>query len=121
MKNKLYYKKIKLSPTNYSLQVFVCKDVSHTIATLNRKIEKYDWDKWFLFDTNGFFVKYITKNNRIRLIMCLYDFSHKEIAHEAVHVTWELARLVEFKYKKDEELQAYYVGYIVDEIMKMKK
>ena len=120
-KAKLYYKEITLTPTDFTLQVFISKDFNTTVSALNKKIEKYDWRKFFDFDSSGFFVKYITEKNKVRFVICLYGFKYQSVAHEAVHVTWELARIVGFNLSEDEELQAYYVGYIVDEIMKMKK
>ncbi len=60
------------------------------------------------------------ENDRIAVI--LPDFTPEVVAHEAVHVTWKLQSIVgRFFSKKIQEPQSYMVGFIVSEILGMKK
>ena len=93
----LYFKRIPLHPTLFELDVWVCAEKEPIGLAA---------DKMYGQDV-GRFIEEMEHAVRPEFV-----------AHEAVHVTWRLADFVGFKYSaKNDETQAYFVEYIVRQIM----
>lgn len=128
-KHASYYKKIPLIPTEFHLDVFVSEDGDLICKDLSEKIgETPDYWKDYCFDDNGSHTSAMVVDHEARdgtwsIIMLLRNFEEPSvIAHESVHVTWSLDKRVGLNFRhKSQETQSYYVGYIMDEILKMKE
>ena len=119
--HKVRHKNIKLLPTEYTVDVFVCKNKDKIIKQLNEKVDKNDWGKYFEDSSVGMCLYHTTDNNVRYLIMILSDFNPIIISHECIHISWRLADYCGFNFREDEEIQAYFVDYMVGEILKMNK
>ena len=112
---KLKHKVIKLKPTDILLEVFIGKrkDIIKSLLKDYGEDKKY----WKEMIDNGDCT--VSWDNHIFIFMTEFDVN--TIVHEATHATWYLDEIVGFNINQDnDEIQAYYMGYIVEKIFKMK-
>ena len=111
----LKHKIIELTPTDICLEVLIGKK-KQMVKFLKKEYgqKKSHW-KEMIGDSSCA----VLDANHIYIFLLNDDIS--TIAHEAVHASWFLDEIVEFNYNQDnQEIQAYYVDYIVGEIISMK-
>ena len=109
------HKVIELNPTDICLEVYIGKDkdVIKSVIKNNGK-DKSFWKEHIDKDP-------CTINMGNHIIIVLQDFNPQDIVHESVHASWELAKIVGYKFSyKNQEQQAYQVDFIVGEILDMK-
>lgn len=113
------HKRILLIPTPFWVDVFVGGTLEQVEETLN---ELLDSDiKIEMHDDDDALTAEIECRNKTSFLLVLTDFTDHIIAHEASHVTWFLGKKIGLKWDHEsQELQAYYIDYIVREINKMK-
>lgn len=111
--NELIYGSIKLHPTEQILDVIICDDIR--LVKL-KYMQLYRGAINIKPNIQGL-VKQVDGN----ILMILVDYSEKTLIHEAVHVTWELSKIIQTPWEYEtQELQAYYVDYIVREVKNIK-
>jgi hypothetical protein len=113
----LHFKRIPLHPTLFELDVWVCEEKEPICEAASKLYgetpEHYDAEVQhemccWLEDKEG--VK--------RIVIFLNKIQPEFVAHEALHATWQLAKFVGFRYShKNQETQAYYIEYIVRNIL----
>lgn len=117
-----YFKKFQLVPTDFNLYVYVGNFKKAEQSMLDLFGLPTQWNSFQLQE--GVAHTYCFWSNKIKeriFIICTPDFDPANIAHEAVHVTWELARVVDFVYDVEhQEQQAYYVDWILNCALSMK-
>lgn len=113
------HKEIKLTPTPFILKVFY-----GTPEELDSKIKKEykgSYDLGDIFKNYEAFVDEIKVDGYPEIIMCLTRITPGLVAHESLHVIFYLNRLIGMKYTfESQEMMAYTIQYLVDEIMKLK-
>ena len=109
------HKVVKLIPTDISLEIFIGKK-----KDIVKKLKKYKGKKKSYWkDMVGNSSCAVGMPDHI--YMFLLDTDIQTIVHEAVHATWHLDDIVDFGFDShNQEIQAYYVDYIVGKVMKMK-
>lgn len=119
------YKEISLKPTPFTVKVFYSEDPSEMAGEFKKrfKIKGKRWTSYFKNadkGCDGFCDEFVSSEGQ-ELVMCLFVLNPGIIAHEAVHIAWYLSKFtdMEFNYS-NQETQAYYIQYLVDEIMKIK-
>ena len=111
----LRYKEITLTPTDICLEVFIGKKKDIVKKLKKDNGEKKSYWKEMIGDSSCV----VGLENHI--FMFLLEDDIKTIVHESVHATWFLDEIVGFNFNiESQEMQAYYVDYIVGEILKMK-
>jgi hypothetical protein len=110
---------INIEPFGYKLHILHCvsdkRFLSYAMKVFNIKVER---------DLINFATTHIVKDERFQ--ECIIDFrtelphnrlSYDLIAHESLHVVFEIARFAEFRFCPDsEEIYAYLQGYITSQI-----
>jgi len=117
---KVLYKAIPLLPTDFTAEILFCPDkepVTQAMARLyGGSVEYYDTE------LRGDEVNIIESFGTKHIVCILRSKDPYIIAHEAVHITWYLQSMVGFTFSAtSQEIQAYYVGYLVREIQAMLK
>ena len=114
------YKEILLIPTPFTLKVFYgSKDA------ISKRVKKdfKGYEIGNIFDKYGGFVDRVEADGYPIIIMCLLEgsFTPGIIAHESEHVIYYKNELIGNKYNyESQEMHAYYIQWLVDEIWKMK-
>lgn len=112
------HKRILLIPTPFYVDVFVGGSIREAEETLNELRGKEE--KYFRLEFQEH-QQAMTAEAEGAFFMLLPDFSDHIISHEATHVTWLLGDKIGLDWDyQSQELQAYYIDYIVREINKMK-
>jgi hypothetical protein len=115
----LIHKRIPLIPTPFHVDVFVSAelaDIEEALSELNGK----DSGFYRLNFKEG--QQAMTAEAEGNFIMVLPDFSEHVISHEATHITWMLGDKIGLDWDyQSQELQAYYIDYLVREIKIMKE
>jgi len=117
-----YLRKVQLIPTDFELYILI----GNAVIAENFMIDTFGLPPgWQEFNLEGAVAHTwsIWSEKLEQRVFAIHapDFSPQDIAHEAVHVTWELARNTNFKYDKDnQEQQAYYVDWILSSALEMK-
>lgn len=115
------YKRIDLLPSKWFVDIWITKNYKTLCNNLSKKYGgSFEFWKNEINETQTV-LSYENFKGHKYIICCLYDFDLSVIIHESVHITWHLQDKVNFDYENDQELQAYYVEYIVEEILKMDK
>lgn len=113
----LYFKRIPLHPTLFELDVWVCAE-KEPIGLAAGKMYGQNVGRFIEEMEHEMACWMKDKEGTKRILMFLQAVRPEFVAHEAVHVTWRLADFVGFKYSaKNDETQAYFVEYIVRQIM----
>lgn len=120
-KKKIHHKKIPLTPTPFELEMYCCsRDDFNDLLTSKYRIKKDLFKK--KIDGAGAITVYAKNKLRRHFIVAIFQNSIYNTSHEAVHISYFLDRVCEFNFNKDNhESQAYYVGYITQEIGKFLK
>lgn len=107
-------------PTKWFVDVWITDNYEELCNKLSKKYGSSTdfWQKELSLRPSVITYEDIEKTNYI--ICLLEDFDLNVIVHETVHISWHLQDKVNFDYVNDTELQAYYIEYIVEEILKMK-
>ena len=112
---KVKHKIIDLNPTDIKLEVYIgnIKDVINEVKKNNGQKKSF-WKNMIGDDP-------CTINLGNHIIITMSEYDPQDIVHEAVHASWELAKIVGYKFGyKNQELQAYQIDYIVGQIITMK-
>lgn len=107
-------------PTKWFVDVYIAKDYDKLYDKLLRKYGETLKFWQDILDRNPTVFLYEDDKVESYIICCLSDFELNVVIHESVHISWYLAEKVGFSYERDHEIQAYYIEYIVEEILKMK-
>lgn len=118
-KPRLVFIEVPLPPTHLNLDVVVCRSKKAVTRFLSDRYK--ETVGYYEEVVNGPMVATIYHDGEARILMVLRSFAPGIVGHEAVHVTWKLADAIGMKWDSNsQEIQAYYVTYIVDKIMEHK-
>jgi hypothetical protein len=119
------FKEIKIQPTNWYLDVIICKD-KHKIAQFMHKrygasVEYYE-DELFTEFVSTISSTYKSEcNGRKRIVMVLYDMNRGILVHELVHVLWHFSKNSGVNMCYDsQEWQAILFEYLYNECKSIK-
>jgi len=115
----MIHKRIALTPTPFFVDVFVSANLAEIEETLSELHGKESGFYRLNFKDGQQAMTAETEGN---FLMVLPDFSEHVMSHEATHITWMLGDKIGLDWDyQSQELQAYYIDYLVREIKMMKE
>ena len=108
---------IQLPPTKYTWTIFIAKTLEKADKEVRKSFKNVDFSD-LGETTEAFSCHFVYKKEKFIITGLPKNASDLIIIHEVTHITWYLASLCGFNYKKDPELQCYFIEYLYDELKK---
>jgi hypothetical protein len=120
---KAFLKTIRLYPTLFSVDVWICTDLEELSKCFNIRYGA----------TSDYYLGQLSPNQTMRIdstdnselnglrtiVVNLQNYDNAVIIHEIIHVIWYLSKLTGIEInRKSQEWQAYFVEYLFTEITK---
>ena len=123
-KDRVYYKKFRLTPMHFDCEVIVCGNF-HKACKAAAEITGSTIDEWYknLESTStASAINYEDPEGCTRLMIVSSGFFMPVMIHESVHIVWYLDKLTGLGISHDnQEIHAYLIEYMYEEILEMSK
>ena len=129
-KNEILHKRIRLYPTDFSLDVYICKDLE---LLCKRFAEEYGesveyWRETYIGNDSYNSCNTISSRegsntgDKTVIVINMDEFSYPILAHEAFHAICDLSDITDIEVGvKSQEWVAYMIDYIMHECEELNK